>query len=107
MDHLNPIKIFEIGADSPFLAQWGYSPSRSSWSSLKINLAEYFQCSEDQIDTRDLYWGGPHGDENAVDGIMIDGVLSATFDRPITASDALAIAMTPGNDVEWRCGASS
>jgi hypothetical protein len=93
--------IFHIGETTPFMRRFGYVRI-GSWSKLVSDLVPAFDCDEDAITTRDLYWGGEHGDENCVDGIMVDGALVATFDRSISHREAAEIAAIADNDVIYN-----
>lgn len=68
-----------------------------NWSACAADLSEIFSIPADEVCAHDLYWGGEHGDENSVDAVVCDGEILATFDRPISHGDLIAIQANPQN----------
>ena len=70
---------------------------RGGWFFLKRDLATHFDCIEDAVDSFDVYWGGEHDDENSIDVITVDGKVVASFDRPLTDDELVAIYASSSN----------
>lgn len=98
--HISVIEIFEIGAGEACL-QIVRDRGIFGWGNMRRMIAEQFEVDEDQINSKDVYWGGENHDADSVDAITIDSRIVATFGRAITHSEALVIAMTESNDVAY------
>lgn len=83
-------RIYRVGAEAPAMTFWG-TAHQIGWSIMREDIAAFFECEPEEVDTFDAYWGGEYGDDNSADVITVSGQIVATFNKPISAADLAQI----------------
>lgn len=69
----------------------------SHWPELRKELSEIFEVDSDDISAPDLYFGGDYGDDNRIDAVVVNGIILATLDIPVTIGALAEIYANPAN----------
>ena len=89
------MSVYRIGETTPIHVS--HAHGGVGWKECAADLAWHFDCDADDIGAPDVYWGGEYGEDNSADVIVINGVLVASFDTPLTAEQVAAIYANDGN----------
>lgn len=57
------------------------------WSEIRSWAAWQFDADETEIDTLEIFWGGPDADDNSREALIVKGEIVGVFSDPLTADE--------------------
>lgn len=82
---------FELDGRERFVWQLRSRPllGGATWDDMRADIAAWNECDPDDVETREVFWGGEYGDAERTEIVTVAGNLVGSFDRPL---DAVGIA---------------